>query len=148
MTLKENIDKQIKEAMLSKNADRLKALRGIKQLIVLAETEKGKSGELNSEKEIAVLQKAAKQRKESADIFAQNGRQSLADAELSELAVIEEFLPKKMSIEDITSTLQQIITDGNYSTIKDMGTVMKAFNTQYPGQDGKEISNIIKSILI
>jgi uncharacterized protein YqeY len=147
MKLKDKIDAEIKSAMLSKNADRLKALRNIKSLIMVAETENGKTGELNEERELAVLQKAAKQRKESIDIFKTNSREELADAELKELLIIEEFLPKQMSDNEIMERVLLIILEGGYTGIKSIGLVIKEFNTKFPGQDGKQVSRWIKSVL-
>ena len=97
MSLKQQIDGDIKSAMLAKNKEELMALRSIKSLILLAETEKGVSAEITSEAESKLLMKAAKQRKESAEIFQKEGRDELAQKELLELAVISRYLPKQMS---------------------------------------------------
>src|SRR5262245_39304236 len=97
MSLKSQIDGDIKKAMLAKNREELDALRGIKSLILLAETEKGGSGDISPDTENKLLMKAAKQRKESADIFSQQGRSDLAQKELFQLEVISRYLPKQLT---------------------------------------------------
>src|SRR5690349_10003720 len=109
MSLKQQIDADIKKAMLAKNKEELEALRSIKSLILLAETDKGASDDISADKENKLLVKAAKQRKESADIFIQQNRQDLADKELLQLNVINRYLPKQLSQEDLESTLKGII---------------------------------------
>lgn len=153
MTLKENIDSQIKKAMLSKDADRLRALRGIKSVIMVAETEKGKSGELTPDREIDVLKKAAKQRRDSSTIYINAGKSDLAKIELDELSVIEEFLPKQMSEEEIKNEIHKILNDWVTSNapieinIKILGNLIKEFNHRFPGQDGKIVSTLAKSMI-
>jgi uncharacterized protein YqeY len=105
MSLKQQIDTDIKKAMLAKNKEELEALRGIKSLILLAETEKGISADISSETESKLLMKAAKQRKESADIFTQQGRKDLADKELLQLEIISRYLPKQLSSEGLEAEL-------------------------------------------
>lgn len=148
MTLKEQIDADIKKAMLAKDSNKLRALRGIKSMILVAETEKGKAGELNSEREMAVLQKAAKQRRESLDVYVQQDREDLAQIERDELAIIEQYLPKAMSFEEIQKEVDQIIIAGNYNDIKSMGIIMKEFSSKFSGQDGKLVSTVIKNTLV
>src|ERR1700760_2556781 len=104
MSLKLQIDGDIKKAMLAKNKEELEALRGIKSMILLAETEKGVAAEISSDAENKLLMKAAKQRKEAADIFQQQGRKDLADKELAQLEVISRYLPKQLSEEQISDT--------------------------------------------
>ncbi|HEU5148407.1 MAG TPA: GatB/YqeY domain-containing protein, partial [Chryseosolibacter sp.] len=106
MSLKQQIDADIKKAMLSKNKEELEALRSIKSLILLAETEKGRPDDITSDAEMKLLTKAAKQRKESAEIFQGQNRKDLADRELLQLEVINRYLPKQLSAEEIESTLK------------------------------------------
>lgn len=148
MSLKQQIDSDIKEAMKAKDKDQLKALRSIKSLILLAETEKGAKEELDSDAEMKLLMKAAKQRKESAETYAANGRQELADNELAELAVIEKYLPKQMSQEEMEEQLKEIINQVGASGPSDMGKVMGIATKQLAGKaDGKAISTTVKSLL-
>lgn len=148
MSLKEQIDHDIKEAMKAKQKDELKALRSIKSLILLAESEKGASGEISADAEMKLLMKAAKQRKESAETYATNNRQELADAEMAELEIIERYLPKQLSEEDLTTELKKIIEEVGATEPKDMGKVMGVATKKLAGRaDGKAISEITKKIL-
>src|SRR5690606_39711651 len=109
MNLKQTIEADIKQAMLAKDKDRLRALRGIKSMILLAETEKGAQGELSEDAEVKLLTKAAKQRKDSAEMYEKNGRHDLAETEKAELEVINSYLPKQLNearSEEHTSELQ------------------------------------------
>src|SRR5882672_492311 len=110
MSLKLKIDSDIKAAMLAKNKEELEALRSIKSMILLAETEKGTVAEISSETEGKILMKAAKQRKESAEIFQKEGREDLAKKENFQLDVINRYLPKQLSEAEITAELKNIIT--------------------------------------
>ena len=101
MGLKEQIDADIKKAMLAKDKDGLRALRALKSSILMAETEKGNEGQLSPEKELNLLMKSAKQRKESAEIYKQQNRQDLMETELIELEIIERYLPKQLSDDDL-----------------------------------------------
>ena len=148
MALKTQIEADIKTAMLAKDKDGLRALRSIKSMILLAETEKGASEALSAEAEIKLLQKAAKQRKESADVFTTQNRQDLAKVELDELAIIEKYLPKQMGDEELTSIIKQIITNVGATTPADMGKVMGAATKELAGKaDGKAVSEKVKSLL-
>ncbi len=148
MSLKQQIDSDIKTAMLAKNKEELMALRSVKSLILLAETEKGGSGEISQEVESKLLMKAAKQRKESAEIFQKEGRDELAKKELLELDVISRYLPKQLSEEEITSELKKIIDQVGAKTPQDMGKVMGAATKQLAGKaDGKLISELVKKLL-
>src|SRR5882672_12802398 len=109
MSLKQQIDSDIKQAMLAKNKEALEALRSIKSMILLAETDKGGSGDINQETENKLLMKAAKQRKESAEIFHKEGRNDLAGREEFQLEIINRYLPKQLSEEEVKSELQKII---------------------------------------
>jgi uncharacterized protein YqeY len=148
MSLKQQIDSDIKKAMLSKNKEELEALRSIKSLILLAETEKGTVSEITADTENKLLMKAAKQRKESADIFQQQNRKDLAERELFQLEVISRFLPKQLSEEEIKSSLQGIIQEVGAKGPQDMGKVMGIATKKLAGQaDGKIISDLVKKML-
>lgn len=148
MSLKQQIDADIKTAMLAKNREELEALRGIKSLILLAETEKGGGGGVSADAENKLLMKAAKQRKESAEIFTQQGRNDLAKKELDQLEVINRYLPKQLSEYELTEVLKKIIADLGANGPQDMGKVMGASTKQLSGKaDGKMISDIVKKLL-
>lgn len=148
MSLKLQIDNDIKKAMLSKNKEELEALRSIKSLILLAETEKGGPGNIPADTENKLLMKAAKQRKESAEIFQQQNRKDLADRELFQLEVVSRYLPKQLSEDDIKKELQTIIHDVAAKGPQDMGKVMGVATKKLAGQaDGKLISDLVKKLL-
>lgn len=148
MSLKQQIDQDIKQAMLAKNKEELEALRGIKSLILLAETEKGGSGEVATDVENKLLMKAAKQRKESAEIFQQQNRQDLADKELKQLNVISRYLPKQLNEEELTIELKKIMEAVGAKSAADMGKVMGTATKQLAGKaDGKMISELVKKLL-
>jgi uncharacterized protein YqeY len=149
MDLKEQIDSDIKKAMLDQRKDDLRALRAIKSLILLAETEKGKQGQLEEDDEMKLLMKAAKQRKDSIQIFEGQGRDDLAQKEKQELAVIERYLPKQLTDQEIESVLQNIIAQTGAEGMKDMGKVMGMATKNLAGKaDGKKIAEITKKLLI
>lgn len=148
MSLKALIDADIKKAMLAKNKEELDALRGIKSLILLAETEKGSVSEITADAENKLLMKAAKQRKESADIFQQQGREDLAQKELAQLEIINRYLPKQLSEDEVLSALKTIMTEVGAAGPQDMGKVMGAATKKLAGQaDGKLISELVKKLL-
>ncbi|HET9487447.1 MAG TPA: GatB/YqeY domain-containing protein [Chryseosolibacter sp.] len=148
MSLKQQIDGDIKKAMLAKNKEELEALRSIKSLILLAETEKGGIEEISSEAEKKLLMKAAKQRKESAEIFEKQDRKDLADRELLQLEVINRYLPKQLSEEEIKNALLDVIKEVGASGPQDMGKVMGVATKKLAGQaDGKIISELVKKLL-
>ena len=148
MNLKEQIDANIKKAMLSKDRDALRALRSVKSLILIAETEKGSGGELSKDAEIKLLMKAVKQRKESAEIYASQSRKDLEEVELAELEIIEKYLPAQLSDDELTSKLKEIIKKIGASAPSDMGKVMGIATKELAGQaDGKVIANLVKKLL-
>jgi uncharacterized protein YqeY len=148
MSLKQTIDNDIKKAMLAKNKEELEALRSIKSLILLAETEKGGAADLASDVESKLLTKAAKQRKEAADIFIQQNRKDLADKELGQLEVINRYLPKQLSEAEITDAIKAVITEVGAKGPQDMGKVMGVATKKLAGQaDGKVISELVKKLL-
>ena len=148
MSLKTTIDGDIKKAMLARNKEELEALRSIKSMILLAETEKGVVAEISSETEAKLLMKAAKQRKESAEIFQKEGRDDLAQRENFQLEVISRYLPKQMSEMEITEALHRIISQVGAKGPQDMGKVMGIATKMMAGKaDGKMIADLVKKIL-
>jgi uncharacterized protein YqeY len=148
MALKTEIDAQIKAAMLARDSVRLTALRDIKKVILLEETKEGKTGELTPDEELKLLTKAAKQRRESADIYRTQNRPDLLDKELAELAIIEEFLPKQLTEDELKAKLQEIIARVGAAGPSDMGKVMGVASKELAGlADGKAISATVKSLL-
>ena len=148
MALEEKINQDIKSAMIAKDQARLSGLRAIKAAILLAKTEKGKTEELSNETELKVLQKLAKQRKESAEIYQEQNREDLYQVEMSELAVIEAYLPQQLSEEETKAIIQGVVQETGASSMKDMGKVMGLANQKLAGQaDGKTISAIVKQLL-
>lgn len=134
--------------MLAKQKEELIALRAIKSMILLAETEKGKAGELDKEAENKLLMKAAKQRKESADIFKKENREDLYQKEMFEHEIIARYLPKQMMPDEIAEELKKIIKQVNAAGPQDMGKVMGAATKALAGRaDGKVISEIVKQLL-
>ncbi len=148
MSLKQQIDSDIKKAMLAKNKEELEALRSIKSMILLAETEKGVSQEISLETENKLLMKAAKQRKESAEIFQQQQRNDLADKELVQLDVINRYLPTQLTEEEISASIKSIIEQVGAKGPQDMGKVMGIATKTLAGQaDGKIVSELVKKLL-
>jgi uncharacterized protein len=148
MSLKQQIDGDIKKAMLAKNKEELEALRSIKSMILLAETEKGGADDISSDAENKLLMKAAKQRKESADIFTQQNRKDLADKELFQFEVISRYLPKQLSEDDLKKAISAVIAEVGAKGPQDMGKVMGAANKKLAGQaEGKVISDMVKKLL-
>lgn len=148
MSLKEQIESDIKKAMLARNKDELKALRAVKSMILLAETEKGSSGELTEDAENKMLMKAVKQRRDSAQIYKDQGRDDLYAVEMEEVAVIEKYLPKQLSLEEVAEVVKGVIAQVGASGPQDMGKVMGAATKALAGQsDGKTISGIVKQLL-
>lgn len=148
MSLKSTIESEIKQAMLAKDKDRLRALRAIKSQILLAETEKGNEGELTEDTELKLLIKAAKQRRDSIEVFEKQRRDDLAATEKSELEVIESFLPKQLSENEVEAEVSKIIQEVGASGPQDMGKVMGAATKKLAGKaDGKMISSLAKKLL-
>ncbi|RKE56722.1 GatB/YqeY domain-containing protein [Sphingobacterium detergens] len=148
MSLETQINQDIKAAMIAKNTAALRGLRAIKAAILLAKTEKGHAEDLNQEAEIKVLQKLVKQRRESAEIYKTQNREDLYQIEVEEEKVIETYLPKQMSKEEVEAVIKAIIAETGASSIKEMGKVMGAANQKLAGQaDGKTISEVVKSLL-
>jgi len=146
MSLREQIDADIKKAMLAQKKEELIALRGIKSMILLAETEKG-AGDVSAETENKILMKAFKQRKESAEIFQREGRNDLAQKENFEMEVVARYLPKPLTEAELTEELKKIISQTGASGAKDLGKVMSAAKALAGKADGKTISELAKKLL-
>ena len=147
MNLADHINSEIKEAMKAKNADRLRALRGIKSAFMLLQTS-DKASNLSEDDFQKTLAKLAKQRKDSLEVYIQQGREDLAEVEKSELAVIEEFLPEQMSEEEVRNVISKIITEAGLSGPASMGKAMPLAMKELSGKaDGKLISAIVKEAL-
>lgn len=148
MALKETIENGIKDAMRAKDADRLRALRAIKSLILLEETSGNSTGELSVDTEMKLLMKAAKQRRDSLEVFKAQNRDDLAEKEQAELNIIEEFLPKQLSEAELTQKITEIISQVGAVGPGDMGKVMGVATKQLAGlADGKAISAKVGELL-
>ncbi len=148
MSLFDTVSEDIKKAMLAKEKDKLEALRAVKTAFLLARTESGAGGELTPEAELKIVQKLVKQRKESADIYTQQARQDLADKELLEASVIEQYLPAQMSEAELETALKAIIEKVGAKAPSDMGKVMGVATKELSGKaDGKAISTKVKQLL-
>lgn len=148
MTLFEQVSEDIKKAMLAKDKVALDALRGAKKEFLEAKTAKGGDGELHDDQAIKLLMKLCKQRKESAEMYVNAGRPELADEELAQVAVLEKYLPKQLSEEEIVARLQAIIAEVGAQGPKDMGKVMGVATKQLAGlADGRLISAKVKELL-
>jgi len=138
----------LKAAMLAKNEAALRSLRAIKAAILIAKTSEGASGELKEDDEQKILQKLVKQRKDSLEIFQQQNRADLAVKEEEEIAVIEKFLPRQLTAEELKEAVAKIISETGASSPADMGKVMGAATKQLAGKaDGKAISTLVKEML-
>jgi uncharacterized protein YqeY len=148
MSLEQQIMGELKTAMLAKDEKGLRSLRAIKAAILLAKTSEGAGGELKQEDEIKLLQKLVKQRKDSLEIFQQQNRTDLAQKEQEEIEVIEKFLPKQLSADELRSEVAAIISEVGASSPADMGKVMGAATKKLAGKaDGKTISGLVKELL-
>jgi uncharacterized protein YqeY len=148
MSLEKTVNDQIKTAMLAKDEAGLRSLRAIKAAILLAKTAEGASETMSAEEEIKLLQKLVKQRRDSLDIFTQQNRADLAKKESEEIAVIEKFLPKPLSAEELSTAVAGIIASIGATSPADMGKVMGLASKQLSGKaDGKTISEVVKSLL-
>ena len=148
MSLQTKVMEALKEAMKAKDTVALESLRAIKSAILLARTEAGASEELSEADELKLLQKLVKQRKDSAALYTQQGRNDLAEPELAQMAVIEKFLPAQLSESEVEEALKGIIAQVGATSPKDMGKVMGAATKQLAGKaDGKLISDIVKKLL-
>ena len=149
MSLKTNIDNGIKDAMRAKDQDRLRTLRAIKAMILIEETSgTNTGGDLSADVEMKLLTKAAKQRRDSLEIFVSQGREDLSRVEQSELTIIEEFLPKQLSEDELKSKLEEIKIRVGAFAPSDMGKMMGVATKELAGlADGKVVSAMVKAIL-
>lgn len=148
MDLQAKIMDALKTAMKAKDQTALTALRAVKSAILLAQTESGAQAALTEEQELKMLQKLVKQRKDSAAIYVEQGREDLAAPELAEAEVISQFLPEALSEEEIAKVIHQVVAQTGAQGMKDMGKVMGVVGQKLAGQaDGKTISTLVKQIL-
>ncbi|MDE6396645.1 MAG: GatB/YqeY domain-containing protein [Muribaculaceae bacterium] len=149
MNLFDQISEDIKTAMKARDKVRLEALRGIKKEFIEAKTAPGAGGELSDDQAMKILVKLAKQRRESAKIYQDNNRPELAENELAEMNVIEEYLPKALSPEELDAELRRIIAEVGASSPADMGKVMGVATKALAGRaDGREISTRVRALLV
>ncbi|HEY0176980.1 MAG TPA: GatB/YqeY domain-containing protein [Pedobacter sp.] len=142
------IDQEIKKAMLAKDQATLRGLRAIKAALLLARTEKGSAEEIDEEAELKILQRLVKQRKESADIYKQQGREDLSVIEEEEIEVISRFMPAQLGREELEVLIANLIKEAGAGSVKDMGKVMGLANKELAGKaDGKLIAEIVKNQL-
>lgn len=148
MSLSTQIMEAMKTAMKAKDSVALEALRAIKSGILLAQTESGAKEEISEEDEIKLLQRLVKQRKDSATIYEQQNRLDLAEPELAQIKIIEQFLPEQLSEAEVEQIISKIITENNFSGMQAMGQVMGLANKELAGKaDGKTISGLVKKLL-
>ncbi|WP_339702584.1 GatB/YqeY domain-containing protein [uncultured Marixanthomonas sp.] len=148
MSLQKQVMEAMKKAMKEKDANALEALRSVKSAILMAQTESGSKKELTDEEEVKLLQKQVKQRKDSAAIYKEQDREDLAEPELKQAAIIENFLPAQLSEEEVAKVVDEIIAETGADSMKDMGKVMGMANKKLVGKaDGKTISTIVKQRL-
>lgn len=148
MDFEQNINDAIKKAMLSKNDIELRALRAIKSAIIIFKTAPEFTGKMEEDAKIKILQKLIKQRNDSIAIYETQNRQELSKKEKEEIEIIEQFLPKQLSQEDLTKIILEIKQESNISSISEMGKLIGLVNKKVAGQaDGKTISNLVKELL-
>ena len=148
MSLFDTVSNDIKAAMLAKDRVKLEALRGVKKEFIEAKTAKGGSGELSDEAALKILAKMVKQRRESAAIYVEQNRPELADGELAEAAVIEAYMPKQLTDEELTAEVQAILAEVGATGPQDMGKVMGVASKRLAGRaDGRAISTKVKELL-
>ena len=148
MTLFDKVSEDIKEAMKARDKVRLETLRNIKKVFLEAKTAPGANDTLEDADALNILQKLAKQGRESAQTYIDNGRQDLADGELAQAAVIEEYLPKQLSEAEIEVEVKKVIAETGAQSMKDMGRVMGVVSKQLAGRaDGRAISAVVKRLL-
>ncbi|MDR0866019.1 MAG: GatB/YqeY domain-containing protein [Candidatus Symbiothrix sp.] len=149
MNLFDRVSNDIKAAMLAKDKIRLEALRGVKKEFLEAKTAKGADGDLSDETAVKILQRMVKQRKDSAAIYAEQNRPELAEKELAEVAVLEDYLPKQLSPEELEATIRAIIAEVGATSAKEMGKVMGVATKTLAGKtEGRLISETVKRLLV
>ena len=148
MELTRTINDEIKKAMLAREKDRLEALRAVKTAFTLAMSSKGAGAELTDEEELKIIQKLVKQRKDSADIYKEQGREDLFQKEMLEHDVIAAFMPAQMDEQEIRSFLEKLIGEMGATSMQQMGPVMGRATKELAGKaDGKLISTIVRQLL-
>ena len=148
MNLFDTISEEIKKAMLAKDKVRLEALRGIKKEFLEAKTAKGANDELSDETAIAILQKMVKQRKDSADIYTAQGRPDLAEDEIAQIKVIQDFLPSQLTAEELEAAVKKIVAEVGATSMKNMGKVMGVATKELAGKaEGRAVSEMVKKLL-
>ncbi|MGY6648968.1 GatB/YqeY domain-containing protein [Wenyingzhuangia sp. IMCC45574] len=148
MGLSKDVMAKMKEAMKAKDSVALESLRAIKSAILLAQTETGSKEEISEEAEIKLLQKLVKQRKDSATLYTEQGREDLAEPELAQAEIISQFLPEQLGEEELKAIITEIIAETGASSMKEMGKVMGAASQKLAGKaDGKAISAMVKQLL-
>lgn len=148
MSIFDKINEDIKKAMLAREKEKLEALRAVKAAFLIAKTEGGTTSELTSEKELQIIQKLVKQRKDAADIYREQNRPDLLEPEEYQANIISAYLPAQLSEDELKKEISTIIAELGASTIKDMGKVMAAANAKFAGKsDSKTISTVVRALL-
>ena len=148
MSLVDQINNDIKAAMLSKEKDKLEALRAVKAALLLAATEKGAQESMSADAELKLLQRLVKQRREAAEVYQTQNRQDLAEPELFQASVISQYLPKQMDAEELKQVITDIIAECGATSAKDMGKVMGIASKKLAGKaDNKAVSELVKQLL-
>ena len=148
MSLLETINNDIKLAMKARQAEKLSALRAVKSELLLEQTSAGASDNISEEKEIKIIQKLIKQRKDSAEIYKSENRTDLYEKEVGEIEFLELYLPEQMSDDELTGIIKSAIEQTGASSMKDMGKVMGIVNAKVAGKaEGKIIAQKVKSLL-
>ena len=148
MTLSDKINNDLKDAMKAREKVKLEALRNVKKVIIEAKSAKGAGSELEDDEVLKIISKLAKQGTDSANIYKQQGREDLYRQEIEQVKIFETYLPEKLSLEELTQKIQEIITEVGASSMKDMGKVMGIASKELAGKaDGKDLSDKVKSLL-
>lgn len=148
MSLTDQINEDIKAAMLAREKEKLEALRAVKSALLLIKAQEGAKSDLSGEEEIKLLQKLVKQRKETAEVYTAQNRKDLADVEIFQASVIEKYLPEQLSEEEIRNIVKDIIAETNATSVKDMGKVMGLASARLAGKaDNKTIASLVKEML-
>jgi len=148
MSLQGELMSKMKDAMKAKDSVALESLRAIKSEILLAKTKSGATEDLSDEEELKIIQKLVKQRKDSATLYSEQGREDLAAPELAQVEIISQFLPEQISEDELKNIISKIISTTGAAGMKDMGKVMGMASKKLAGKaDGKTISNVVKQLL-
>lgn len=148
MSLDQNMNEALKDAMKAKDQVKLRTLRSIKAAFLIAKTAEGSTGEISEDEELKIIQKLYKQRSDSYDIYVKNGRDDLAKTEKEEMDVIADFLPKQLDDAGLMAAVKEIITSSGATSMKEMGMVMGIASQTLQGKaEGKRISQMVKQLL-